>query len=720
MSLARTLFYVLQVILGSAALRTGHVWPDDICGSDGNQLHIDNASDWLSPIDDTVLPVTTFIHRTVTSSELTGTKEATQEFTFSGHGGPGPNMSLERTLFYVLQVILGSAALRTGHVWPDDICGSDVNQLHIDNASDWLSSFDDTVLPSTTFIHRTVTSSELTGTKEATQEFTFSGHGGPGPNMSLERTLFYVLQVILGSAALRTGHVWPDDICGSDVNQLHIDNASDWLSSFDDTVLPATTFIHRTVTSSELTGTKEATQEFTFSGHGGPGPNMSLERTLFYVLQVILGSAALRTGHVWPDDICGSDGNQLHIDNASDWLSSFDDTVLPATTFVHRTVTSSELTGTKEATQEFTFSGHGGPGPNMSLERTLFYVLQVILGSAALRTGHVWPDDICGSDVNQLHIDNASDWLSSFDDTVLPATTFIHRTVTSSELTGTKEATQEFAFSGHGGPGPNMSLERTLFYVLQVILGSCALRTGHVWPDDICGSDGNQLHIDKASGWLSSLDDTVLPATTFIHRTVTSSELTSTKEATQEFTFSGHGRPGPNMSLERTLLYVLQVILGSAALRTGHVWPDDICGSDGNQLHIDNASDWLSSFGDTVLPATTFIHRTVTSSELTSIKEATQEFTFSGHGGPGPNMSLTRTLFYVLQVILGSAALRTGHVWPDDICGSDGNQLHIDNASDWLSSFDDTVLPATTFIIIIKTFISTEMKLLFGPPGTQA
>ncbi|KAK8764228.1 hypothetical protein V5799_033163, partial [Amblyomma americanum] len=355
MSLTWTLFYVLQVIPGSATLQSGHVCPDDICGSGENQLHIDNASKWVSSIDGTVLPVTTFIHRIVTSSELTGIKE---------------------TLLYVLQVIPGSAALQTGHVWPDDICGSDENQLHIDNASERVSSIDDIVLPVTTFIHRIVTSSELTGIKEVTEEFTFSGHGKPGPNMSLTWTLFYVLQVIPGSAALQTGHVWPDDICGSDENQLHIDNASEWVSSIDDTVLPVTTFIHRIVTSSELTGIKEVTEEFICSGHGKPGPNMSLTWTLFYVLQVIPGSAALQTGHVWPDDICGSDENQLHIDNAPDWVSAIDDTVLPVTTFIHRIVTSSELTGIKEVTEEFTCSGRGGPVPNMSLTRTLFCVLQ--------------------------------------------------------------------------------------------------------------------------------------------------------------------------------------------------------------------------------------------------------------------------------------------------------------------------------------------------------
>ncbi|KAK8756045.1 hypothetical protein V5799_001249 [Amblyomma americanum] len=601
------------------------------------------------------------MHRAVTSSEPTAIKEATQEYSFSGHGGLGSTMLLTGTPFFVLQVILGSAALRkTGLVWPHGACCCDGNRTLIENAHILLSSLDDTfldmrVLPASKFMHRAVTSSEPTAIKEATQEYSFSGHGRLGSTMLLTGTPFFVLQVILGSAALRTtGLVWPYGACCCDGNRTLIENAHFLLSSLDDTfldmrVLRASTFMHRTVTSSEPTAIKEATQEYSFSGHGGLGSTMLLTGTPFFVLQVTLCSAALRTtGLVWPHGACCCDKNRTLIENAHILLSSLDDTfldmrVLPASTFMHRTVTSSEPTAIKEATQEYSFSGHGGLGSTMLLTGTPFFVLQVILGSAALRTtGLVWPHGACCCDKNRTLIENAHILLSSVDDTfldmrILPASTFMHRTVTSSEPTAIKEATQEYSFSGHGGLGSTMLLTETPFNVLQVILGSAALRTtGLVWPHGACCCDGNLTLIENAHILPSSLDDTfldmrVLPASTFMHRAVTSSEPTAIKEATQEYSFSGHGGLGSTMLLTGTPFFVLQVILGSAALRkTGLVWPHGACCCDGNRTLIENAHILLSSLDDTfldmrVLPASTFMHRAVTSSEPTATKEATQE-----------------------------------------------------------------------------------------------
>ncbi|KAK8756055.1 hypothetical protein V5799_001259 [Amblyomma americanum] len=189
--------------------------------------------------------------------------------------------------------------------------------------------------------------------------------------MLLTETPFFVLQVILDSSALRTtGLVLPHGACCCDGNRTLIENAHILLSSRDDTfldmrVLPESPFMYRTVTSSEPTAIKEATQEYSFSGHGGLGSTMLLTETPFLVLQVILGSAALRTGLVWPHGAYCGDGNRTLIENAHILLSSFDDTfldmsVLPASAFMHRTVTSSEPAAIKEATQEYSFSGHGG------------------------------------------------------------------------------------------------------------------------------------------------------------------------------------------------------------------------------------------------------------------------------------------------------------------------------------------------------------------------
>ncbi|KAH7983917.1 hypothetical protein HPB52_015255 [Rhipicephalus sanguineus] len=54
------------------------------------------------------------------------------------------------------------------------------------------------------------------------------------------------------------------------------------------------------------------------------------------------------------------------------------------------------------------------------------------------------------------------------DAILLPATPFKRSAVTSSVDEHIKEAPQDFAFCGHGGPGTAMALTRALFFIVQV------------------------------------------------------------------------------------------------------------------------------------------------------------------------------------------------------------------------------------------------------------
>ncbi|KAK8782206.1 hypothetical protein V5799_016452 [Amblyomma americanum] len=159
------------------------------------------------------------------------------------------------------------------------------------------------------------------------------------------------------------------------------------------------------------------------------------------------------------------------------------------------------------------------------------------------------------------------------------------------------------------------------------------------------------------------------------------------------------------MTLTRTLFCVLQGIFqigASTATSTytcGH--RSDIVGD--YQLRpdytVDQMTAWLFS-GGLALLATPPGSRGVTSPETTNIQEAPHRFVFCGHDGRGLAMTLTRTLFCVLQSIFqigastATSANTCGH--RSDIVGA--YQLRpdytVDQMTAWLFS-DDLALLAT-------------------------
>ncbi|KAK8760240.1 hypothetical protein V5799_028627 [Amblyomma americanum] len=110
------------------------------------------------------------------------------------------------------------------------------------------------------------------------------------------------------------------------------------------------------------------------------------------------------------------------------------------------------------------------------------------------------------------------------------------------------------------------------------------------------------------------------------------------------------------MTLTRTLFCVLQSIfqIGASTATSAYTCGErsDIVGV--YQLRpdytVDEMTAWLFS-GDLALLATPPGSRGVTSPKNTTIKQAPHRFIFCGHDGRGLAMTLTRTLFCVLQGI---------------------------------------------------------------------
>ncbi|KAK8760144.1 hypothetical protein V5799_028531 [Amblyomma americanum] len=228
------------------------------------------------------------------------------------------------------------------------------------------------------------------------------------------------------------------------------------------------------------------------------------------------------------------------------------------------------------------------------------------------------------------------------------------------------------------------------------------------------------------TAWLFS-GDLALLATPPGSRDVTSPKNTTIKEAPHRFVFCGHDGRGLAMTPKRTLFCVLQGIflIGASRATSAYTCVDrnDIVG--GYQLRADYTVDQLTAWlfsGDLALLATppgsrgvtspknTTIKeaphrdlallatrprsRGVTSPETTNIQEAPHRFEFCGHDGRGLAMTLTRTLFCVLQGIFqigastATSAYTCGH--RSDIVGD--YQLRpdytVDQMTAWLFSGD--------------------------------
>ncbi|KAK8754761.1 hypothetical protein V5799_002399 [Amblyomma americanum] len=267
-------------------------------------------------------------------------------------------------------------------------------------------------------------------------------------------------------------------------------------------------------------------------------------------------------------------------------------------------------------------------------------------------------------------------------DLALLATAPGSRGATSPETTNIQEAPHRFVFCAHDGRGLAITLKRTLFCVLQGIfqIGVSTATSAYTCGDrsDIVGFiNFVRITVDQMTALLFSRDLALL-ATRPGSRGMTSPETTNIQEAPHRFVFCGHNGRGQAMTPTRTLFCVLQGIfhIGESTATSGYTCGDrsDIVGV--YQLRpdytVDQMTAWLFS-GDLTLLATTPGSRGVTSPESTTIKQAPHRFVFCGHDGRGLAMTLTRTLFCVLQGIflIGASTATSGYTCWDrsDIVG---------------------------------------------------
>ncbi|KAK8756077.1 hypothetical protein V5799_001234 [Amblyomma americanum] len=497
-----------------------------------------------------------------------------------------------------------------------------------------------------------------------------------------------------------------------------------WLFS-GDLALLATPPGSRYVTSPKNTTIKEALHRFVFCGHDGRGLAMTPTRTLFCVLQGIfeIGASTATSAYTCGDrsDIVGvyQFRPDYTIDQMTALLFSWDLALLE-TPPGSRGVTSLETTNIQEARHRFVFCGHDGRGLAMTLTRTLFCVLQGIflIGASTAKSAYTCWDrsDIVG--VYQLRpdytVDQMTAWLFS-GDLALLATPHGSRDVTSPKNTTIKEAPHRFVLCGHDGRGLAMTPTRTLFCVLQGIfqIGASTATSGYTCGDrsDIVGV--YQLRpdytVDQMTAWVFSGDLTLL-GTIPGSRGVTSPESTTIKQAPHRFVFCGHDGRGLAMTPTRTLFCVLQgnFLIGASPATSALTCRDrsDIVGV--YQLRPDYTVDQMTALlfsWDLALLETPPGSRGVTSLETTNIQEARHRFVFCGHDGRGLAMTLTRTLFCVLQGIflIGASTATSAYTCWDrsDIVGV--YQLRPDYIVDQMTAW----------------IFSGDLALLATPPGSR-
>ncbi|KAK8755778.1 hypothetical protein V5799_001516 [Amblyomma americanum] len=298
-------------------------------------------------------------------------------------------------------------------------------------------------------------------------------------------------------------------------------------------------------------------------------------------------------------------------------------------------------------------------------------------------------------------------WLFS-GDLALLATPPGSRGVTSPKNTTIKEAPHRFVFCGHDGRGLAITLTRTLFCVMQGIfhIGASTATSAYTCGDrsDIVGV--YQLRpdytVDQMTALLYSRDLALLATPPGSHG-VTSPETANIQEAPHRFVFCGHDGRGLPMTLTRTLFCVMQGIfqIGASTATSAYTCGDrsDIVGV--YQLLQDYTVDQMTArlfSGDLALLATPPGSRGVTSPEITNIQEARHRFVFCGYDGRGLAMTLTRTLFCVLQgnFLIGASPAMSAYTCVDrgDIVG--GYQLlpeyTVDQMTAWLFSGDLALL----------------------------
>ncbi|KAK8754867.1 hypothetical protein V5799_002505 [Amblyomma americanum] len=686
MTPTRTLFCVLHDIFQISASTGTSVYT---CGDRSDivgvyQLRPDYSVDQMTALlysRDLALLATLPGSRGVTSTETTNIQEAPHRFVFCGHDGRGLAITITGTLLCVLQSIfqITVSTATSAYMCGDrrDIVG--VYQLRpdytVDHMTAWLFSGDLTLL-ATIPGSRGVTSPETTTIKQAPHLFVICGHDGRGLAMTPTRTFFFVLQGIflIGASTATSAYTCVDrsDIVG--VYQLlpdyTVDQMTAWLFS-GDLALQATTPGSRGVTSPETTTVKQAPQRFVFCGHDGRGLAMTPTRTLFCVLQgnFLIGASTATSAYTCGDrsDIVGV--YQLlpdyTVDQMTAWLFSGDMALL-ATPPGSRGVTSPETTNIQEAPHLFVFCGHDGRGLAMTPTRTLFCVLQNIFQISASTATSVYTcgdrSDIVG--VYQLRPDYTVDQMTALlysRHLALLATLPGSHGVTSPETTNIQEAPHRFVFCGHDGRGLAMTRTRALFCVLQGIfqIGASTATSGYTCGDrsDIVGVYQHRpdYTVDQMTAWLFSGDLTFLATIPGI-RGVTSPESTTIKQAPHRFVFCGHDGRGLAMTPTSTLFCVLHDIfqISASTATSSYTCRDrsDIVGV--YELRPDYTVDQMTALlfsMDLALLATPPGSRGVTSLETTNIQEARHRFVFCGHDGRGLAMTLTRTLFCVLQGI---------------------------------------------------------------------
>ncbi|KAK8755368.1 hypothetical protein V5799_002094 [Amblyomma americanum] len=346
------------------------------------------------------------------------------------------------------------------------------------------------------------------------------------------------------------------------------------------------------------------------------------------------------------------------------------DLALLATLPGSRGVTSPETTKIQEAPHRFVFCGHDGRGVAMTPTRTLFCVLQGIfqIGVSTATSAYMCGDrsDIVG--VYQLRpdytVDHLTAWLFS-GDLALLETPPGSRYVTSPKNTTIKEAPHRFVFCRHDGRGLAMTSTRTLFCVLQgnFLIGASAATSAYTCRD-ISDIDGvYQLRPDYTVVQMTALlfsGDLALLATPPGSRGVTSLDTTNIHEAPHR-----HDGRGLAKAPTRTLFCVLQgnFLISASTATSAFTCRDrsDIVGV--YQLRPDYTVVQMTALlfsWDLALLATSPGSRGVTLLKTTNIQEARHRFVFCGHDGRGLAMTLTRTLFCVLQgIFLISASTAT-------------------------------------------------------------
>ncbi|KAL3208835.1 hypothetical protein MRX96_038555, partial [Rhipicephalus microplus] len=224
-----------------------------------------------------------------------------------------------------------------------------------------------------------------------------------------------------------------------------------------------------------------------------------------------------------------------------------------------------------------------------------------------------------------------------------------------------------------------MTLTRSLFCVLQGIFqfSASSAVSGHTcWENDGI-IDKYQLPPDITAGqiplWFHPGNLTPL-ATPIGSCCVTSFEENAIKETPHRFAFCGHEGRGLAMTLTRSLFCVLQGIFqfSASSAVSGHTcWENDGI-IDKYQLPPDITAGQIPLWfhpGNLTPLATPIGSCCVTSFEENAIKETPHRFAFCGHEGRGLAMTLTRSLFCVLQGIFqfSASSAVSGHTcWEND------------------------------------------------------